>query len=57
MFFWLLALNLGESNYKFFLLVINSFAGNYSAISCTEASSGESLSDFGPAPLSFPHTG
>jgi succinate dehydrogenase / fumarate reductase cytochrome b subunit len=29
MFFWLLALNLGESNYKFFLLVINSFAGKF----------------------------
>ena len=29
MFFWLLTLNLGESNYKLFLLIINSFAGKF----------------------------
>ena len=29
MFFWLLTLNLGESNYKLFLLAINSFSGKF----------------------------
>jgi succinate dehydrogenase / fumarate reductase cytochrome b subunit len=29
MFFWLLSLRLGESNYELFLLVINSFVGKY----------------------------
>ena len=34
-FFWLLVLSLGESNYEFFLLVINSFIGKFILIGFT----------------------
>tara|TARA_B100000029_G_scaffold478571_1_gene524799 strand:+ start:25 stop:411 length:387 start_codon:yes stop_codon:yes gene_type:complete len=34
-FFWLLALNLGESNYELFLLLINSFFGKFILIGLT----------------------
>ena len=34
-FFWLLALSLGESNYELFLLIINSFFGKFILIGFT----------------------
>ena len=34
-FFWLLAFNLGESNYELFLLIINSFFGKFILIGFT----------------------
>jgi succinate dehydrogenase / fumarate reductase, cytochrome b subunit len=34
-FFWLLSMSLGESNYEFFLLAINSFAGKFILIGFT----------------------
>jgi len=34
-FFWLIALNLGESNYESFLLIINSFFGKFILIGFT----------------------
>ena len=36
-FFWLLVLNLGESNYELFLLLINSFFGKFILIGFTWA--------------------
>ena len=34
-FFWLIILNLGENNYEFFLLIINSFFGKFILIGFT----------------------
>ena len=43
-FFWLLVLSLGESNYELFLLVINSFIGKFILIGFTWSMSFHTLS-------------